>query len=180
MCQPATVNQEVKVHPFEKAGLGRAPFAFVAMRENVYSACPGHSQPGGTCDYCGTGIMYECVIESSDGKRFVVGSDCVRKTYDPKLVPLVESVERERKRDLARAARKRRLDAAIARATADLPGCREWVEANRQKLSGMRHPNDWMAKRGETLAGYLDWTLRVRGPVDAVAVVKSWQSKIES
>ena len=69
------------VHPFEKAGLGKAPFRCVGMSENWYVTGNGsHRQPGGCCEYCGTGILYEYTIKDSEGKTFVVGSDCVEKT----------------------------------------------------------------------------------------------------
>jgi hypothetical protein len=67
-------------HPFEKAGLGYAPFRCVGCRENWFEMPGFGRKPGGTCDYCGTGILYEFVIKSADGKSFVVGCDCVRKT----------------------------------------------------------------------------------------------------
>lgn len=67
-------------HPFEKSGLGKAPFRCVDVVENWYSACAGHKQPGGSCAYCGTGIAYEYVIVGSDGSQFKVGSDCVMRT----------------------------------------------------------------------------------------------------
>lgn len=70
---------EERLHPFEEAGLGLAPFRFAGMSVNVYSAAPGHSQPGGCCAYCYQGIKYECCIVSSDGKRFTVGMDCVER-----------------------------------------------------------------------------------------------------
>jgi len=67
-------------HPFEKSGLGYAPFRCVGCRENWF-VMPGFGQkPGGTCDYCGTGILYEYVILDKNGKEFVVGCECVRKT----------------------------------------------------------------------------------------------------
>jgi hypothetical protein len=67
-------------HPFEKAGLGYAPFRCVGCRENWF-VMPGFGRkPGGTCDYCGTGILYEFVIKDKNGKSFVVGCDCVAKT----------------------------------------------------------------------------------------------------
>ena len=70
-----------KLHPFQKAGLGVAPFKCVGVSTNWYVTAGGaHRQPGGTCDYCGTGILYEYKIVSSDGKQFVVGSRCVEKT----------------------------------------------------------------------------------------------------
>jgi len=72
------------VHPFEKAGLGKAPFHCVGIRENVYVTAGGaHRQPGGCCNYCGTGIQWEYIIKSSDGATFVVGSDCVQRTGEP-------------------------------------------------------------------------------------------------
>ena len=37
------------IHPFEKSGLGVAPFRFVGVSEKVYCACPGApEQPGAT------------------------------------------------------------------------------------------------------------------------------------
>jgi hypothetical protein len=68
------------LHPFERAGLGKAPFRCYGVVENWYSAGPGHKQPGGSCDYCGTGIAYEYLIRGSDEREFKVGCDCVRKT----------------------------------------------------------------------------------------------------
>lgn len=68
------------IHPFEKAGLGKAPFHCVGVRENWFEMPGFGRKPGGTCHYCGTGILYEYVINSSNGKQFVVGCDCVRKT----------------------------------------------------------------------------------------------------
>lgn len=67
-------------HPFEKAGLGYAPFRCVGCRENWFEMPGFGRKPGGTCDYCGTGILYEFVINDKNGKSFVVGCDCVAKT----------------------------------------------------------------------------------------------------
>lgn len=101
---------ETTLHPFENSGLGQAPFRLVAIRKNIYSAAPGHSQPGGCCAYCSQGILWECVIRSHDGKVFTVGQDCVRKLErdDNKLVDAV-------KRELARIAREEREAAREAR-----------------------------------------------------------------
>lgn len=74
------------IHPFEVAGLGRAPFRLVGFERKVGPiklACgtevgsPG--QPMGTCDFCGTGIADCYQIRSADLKTFVVGCDCVMK-----------------------------------------------------------------------------------------------------
>lgn len=101
---------ETTLHPFEVAGLGQAPFRLVAIRKNIYSAAPGHSQPGGCCAYCSQGILYECVIRSHDGQTFTVGQDCVRK-LDRADNRLVDSVKRE----LAKIAREDRETAREAR-----------------------------------------------------------------
>lgn len=69
------------MHPFTKSGLGSAPFRCVGVRKNAYQACHGAPvQPGGSCNHCGTGIMYEYIIRNAEGGQFVVGSDCVMKT----------------------------------------------------------------------------------------------------
>ena len=94
-----------KRHAFETAGLGLAPFRFVGCVEKKYQACHGAPiQPGGTCDFCGNAIMECCVIISSDGRTFMVGSVCVYKTGDAGLVRVVKADERRRKaeRDAAR------------------------------------------------------------------------------
>lgn len=67
-------------HPFEKAGLGYAPFRCVSCRENWFEMPGFGRKPGGSCNYCGTGILYEYVIKDKNGKTFVVGCDCVEKT----------------------------------------------------------------------------------------------------
>lgn len=83
----------VGMHAFEKAGLGAAPFKFVGCYEDRGPKVIGHQggctitvgspgQPMGTCKYCGQGILVCCVIRSSDGKEFTVGSDCVARTGD--------------------------------------------------------------------------------------------------
>lgn len=70
------------IHPFERRGLGRAPFRCTGGYESKYQACQGAPiQPGSTCDYCGTGIMSVFTIKSADGNEFKVGCDCVAKTY---------------------------------------------------------------------------------------------------
>lgn len=79
------------VHPFEKAGLGIAPFRFVRCYEAKYQACPGAPiQPGSTCDYCGTAIMYVFIVRGTNGPEFKVGCDCVEKTDAGHLVGAVK------------------------------------------------------------------------------------------
>lgn len=77
-----------KLHPFEKAGLGKAPFKFVRMERKVGPVQLGNGfsvgapgQPMGTCNYCLQGISNCFSIRSADGKEFVVGCDCIEKLY---------------------------------------------------------------------------------------------------
>lgn len=67
-------------HPFEKAGLGKAPFRCIGVEEMVFTMPGGYSKAGGACQYCGTGIRWAFQIKSSDGAHFHVGCDCVEKT----------------------------------------------------------------------------------------------------
>jgi len=141
------------VHIFERAGLGKAPFRLMATNVNKYQACPGAPiQPGGTCDYCGSSIMYEFFIRSQDGKTFKVGSDCVCKTEDAGLRRVVNAKVREMKIK----ATHERQDARIAAAHALLPS----VEA---KLRALPHPQDWRAAAGESKFSQIAWYLANAG-----------------
>ena len=117
-------------HPFTRSGHGTAPFTFIRCYVKTYQACQGAPvQPGGSCDHCGTGIHYHFVIRSAEGDEFVVGSSCVEKTPDRKLIRVVRfqmsRMQQERKR--AQRAEEDRLsarrNAAAARSfLADHPG----------------------------------------------------------
>lgn len=74
--------ETVRSHRWELAGLGRAPFTCFGMTEQRHDMGGGHSKAGGTCDYCGQGILYVFHIRSSDGRKFKVGCDCVAHTHD--------------------------------------------------------------------------------------------------
>jgi hypothetical protein len=81
----------VSIHPFERAGLGRAPFRLVGVHSDVGPhkhtdpatgltvevGSPG--QPMGCCKYCFQGIANVYTVLSADGKRFTVGSDCAER-----------------------------------------------------------------------------------------------------
>lgn len=87
-----TDNQEhVGRHVFEIAGLGLAPFRFVGLSENALRFPDGSSKAGGSCDYCGAGIRWECHIRSADGRRSKIGCDCVRKCGDAGLLQAYKS-----------------------------------------------------------------------------------------
>lgn len=72
--------------------------------------------------------MHEYTIVSAEGNRFVVGSDCVRKTESPGLIR----------------------EAAKVRDTAELENAKEFFEANVEKLRTHPHPKI-------TTLTFLDW-----------------------
>ena len=109
----------MKQHVFEKAELGKAPFKFVSYEYKVYQACQGAPiQVGGSCDYCGTGIKHFHWITSADGNRFKVGSECVNKTGDNKLVSETKEGVRRVKAQIKRQKREEKR----------LEGQRNWCE----------------------------------------------------
>jgi len=68
------------MHPFEQRGLGSAPYVYTGLEKKVQAGVMGAAdRPGGTCDYCGTSIMYAYQFKAADGRRFKVGSECMMK-----------------------------------------------------------------------------------------------------
>jgi hypothetical protein len=125
------------VHPFEKAGLGKAPFTFTGLQRVTFQAAPGAPvQVGGSCDYCATGIVLHFFIRSSDGKSFKVGCDCVAKTGDRGLIKATKqgkkellATEKNVRQEASRA--QRRKDTQAARAERALVS----VEAQKEILA---------------------------------------------
>lgn len=151
---------EMNVHPFEKAGLGKAPFKFVGMEtrvgpikfiENgveVQAGAPG--QPMGTCEYCGMGIAVCCSIRSSDGKHFIVGSTCVEKTSKE----LTRAMKPELKKHKKAVAQER-----VAKAKAVFEN-----EAGVQvELAKSPHSNVYMKARGLTAKDEAEWLFKYGG-----------------
>lgn len=171
------MTMTLDIHPWEKAGLGKAPFRFVGVTEKTYTACPGApAVPAGTCDYCGNGILYCYGIRSADGKEFVVGCECVRKLDKNALVNATEfdkarlKLERDKraaKRNVIHAREKARIDAAIA--LLDRP---EVAAA----VANIPHPNASMAKDGRTYADYIEYMRRMAGNSGMIRVAKVIES----
>lgn len=141
------------IHPFELAGLGKAPFRFEGVRENVYIACQGaEPQPGGSCDYCCNGIRYEYWVSGADGARFKVGCDCIARLYkESKIIadPVKRAVD-EHRRKLAR-------DIRHAREKAQLADMRARLAPHRARMESLPHSRDWAAAKGQTMANEYDW-----------------------
>jgi len=130
-------------HPFERAGLGKAPFRCVGMSVEQYQAIPGDPscpmQPGASCDYCGQGIMLVYRIQGVDGARFKVGCDCVRKTGDTRLVAQASDLERKHNRALAASRKAKKLASRAERNAVELAD----VLASLDELAGHPAVSQW-------------------------------------
>lgn len=145
------------VHPFEAAGLGKAPFRVVGVERRVgpiplpdgsFAGAPG--QPMGCCQFCFTGIAECWLIQSADGRQSVVGCDCVRKTGDVVL--------RKEMAPLQRTLRHAREDARIDAARRLLG-----LASVRDALAEEPHPLAYRAARGETALGFAEWSMESCG-----------------
>ena len=174
-----------KLHPFEAAGLGKAPFIYVGMEHKIgpitmadgitQIGSPG--QPMGSCDYCGKGIAYCYSIKSADGKRFVVGSDCVAKLYKESNVDasalaldkVYQAIKAEKNLLLAKARHKRE-DAALAAGMV-------WAEGNKVILQSMECPSKYHAK--QTQWDVYEWYMRNAGCKGKLGCIQVLQRLIE-
>ena len=150
-------------HPFEKSGLGKAPFSCTHVSENVFALPDGTSKAGGCCDYCGTGIRWEFWIKGSvaGAKQFKVGCDCVAKTgWGIEGFEKVRADHtRARRQEGAakrRAARQAQVAAERAQRQADrLEATQAWRDANSAvlaRLTAYEGTNDFLRSFTATLA----------------------------
>lgn len=87
----------MKIHPFEKQELGKAPFRVINYFESDRDQ-NGRPITTGVCAYCGMfGLVHQFVIQSSEGKTSIIGSSCIEKTD----IELYRSANR-RKADIMR------------------------------------------------------------------------------
>lgn len=107
------------IDKWEIQGLGKGPFRCVGMfkmpnKETAtihdYMALP-QGYGAGCCAVCGTGLVYNYMINSADGRKFVVGCDCVWKRGDTVVVNEMKKLKRDHEVS-AKAAKK----AAVTRA----------------------------------------------------------------
>lgn len=139
-------------HPWERAGLGHAPYRFIGASREVYQAVPGDPgcplQPAGSCDFCGQAIWDQVRFESADGKRFKVGHDCAARASEGGKK--MEQWKREHDRKV-RADRKARRVAAASTANAELLTRCEGLVAQMSALPapiGAKNHNVYLAARG--------------------------------
>lgn len=101
-----------KTHIWTEAGLGQAPFRVVRLetredRAGIESERKSNGQTYTTnhcttCDACGTAIYNAYHIQSSDGRRFKVGCDCLEKTGSKGLIDQAKREARKREQDAKR------------------------------------------------------------------------------
>src|SRR5690348_498740 len=98
------MTEAFKMHPFELT-LGPGPYRYVGFGKIQVSETFGARYDGpevergaGTCAHCGMGIMNIYVVETSENKRFGVGSDCIMKAgMEAKELSKVERAVRDHK-----------------------------------------------------------------------------------
>lgn len=165
----AATMAEAKIHPFESAGFGHAPFTFVGCTRSVFKASPdAPMQPGTSCDYCGTAIMDVYHVRSSNGVTFKVGSDCINKAwadFDEEIPVAFRLAIKKVQRAKADAARERRWARTALRCSL----MREFLIAHPALMADKPHPTPYRADKGETLHDYLLWCLN-SGPESS----KTW------
>lgn len=157
------------LHPFERSHLGLAPFRCVGHERRVIVHGIGPTavvQPAGTCDHCGTGIADCYVILSSDGKRFVVGSSCVEKTYKEVNTAVPVDIRRQIAavaRVKSEARRQAKWDAIKPRQEA----AQMILDARPALFTDRPHTNAFFANQGKTFRDYVIFNL-TRGGLDGI------------
>lgn len=172
--KPAMSTETHELHPFERSGLGVAPFRYVSHERKVGPIMVGMSQVGapgqpmGSCQHCGTGIADCFWVESADGKTFYVGSDCILKLYRESnrtasqlaRDPFYQAFKKEKNR-IATARRNEREAAKIAEGTA-------WALENQVKLMETKDPN----RTERSLWDRYQWFQQNAGNAGKIKVIK--------
>lgn len=154
------------IHPFEKSGLGKAPFRYVGMvyQEISYGervigsvgGVPVATKPGGTCDHCGAYIVDMFRIVSGDGIESKVGCDCIDKVNQ---VLGTARIADDRKK-----AKQAREKARIAAAIVALDSA--------HLLRSQPHPTAWRAGQGDTMIDYCRWMFANAGHTGKLATAR--------
>jgi len=151
-------------HAFEIAGLGKAPFKFVGYEYKTYRSCAdAPEQVGGSCDFCGQGIKHFCWVEDSEGKRFKVGPECIKKSNDNGIVkkykedPNVRKLKREQRH---------------AREKIKIEELKVIIEENKERLSNIDHPNSSSYFEDKTFLDYVEWMMSHAGNSGKIKMMK--------
>ena len=164
---------KIYAHCFESAGLGKAPYKYDGMTENVFDNKDGTTKAGGCCDYCFAGIRYEYWLKSADGKRFKVGCDCVAKVGDTGLLKIIQhspefvahKLATENKRALA-------VDAEL----------NALISANSETFRSHRHPlnfNNLQTNEPLSYMDYVEWMMRNCGRSGKAKLLRTIKKHLE-
>lgn len=126
--QNEKTNDQVVVH--KKYRMGVAPYTYIGVwstpsrsmleKEHVAYYRAINERPkccNFFCDHCGMNIDHHYIIKDSEGKNFVVGSSCIEKIGEVKLVEKAKKAERDRinkkNRERSQLAREKRAEKRI-------------------------------------------------------------------
>lgn len=117
------------LHPFEAAGLGKAPFT-----------CYRVDDLGGRCALCSTKLKYRFHVRGTDGAECVVGSECVLKTAAELLGfkeqrTQLERRLREQQAQARQQAKLAKVERLFAEWKADNGPLLEWMESKRHTFN---------------------------------------------
>lgn len=153
-------------HPFERSGLGPAPFRFVGHERRVHADYPGApAQPGSTCDHCGTAIAECFFVTAADGQTSKVGCECIRK-LDKRECVVTDALRAKRASDRERrhAREQKQIDHG------------KWLlaVARRRRSPSLDepHPDPYHADRGLTRADWCDWMFANAGNAGKLIVCR--------
>lgn len=107
---------------FPSKGLAEANiWAYQNALRELYESQKGLGVSGGCCQHCGMVLMHNFVLEGQDGRRFVVGSDCIRRSGEmtSAIKRAAEAASRRAAEDRRRAEEAREYAAFLARIGAD-------------------------------------------------------------
>lgn len=151
------------IHPWEAAGLGKAPFRWLGVSRKVgpvrtvladgttlEQGAPG--QPMGSCAFCGMGIAECHEIKGACGALFIVGCDCVRRVYaaGDRVLTQAETASRKLRNEAARAraaCKAEQVEAELTRLLADEPTRARLAALPGPEFGTMLEHADWMARR---------------------------------
>lgn len=170
------------VHPFERSGLGKAPYRFRKIEDTGSTDSMGlrtvgqvdgyhvHTTPGGTCEHCGTAIIVKAHFVSADGHQFHVGIDCAEKAY--------QKVDRfdAAKAALKKAVSKRRAAQRKAREVTKLEELQTLIDDNEDFYATLPHPRGFTNRETGaplTMLDQINWTMKRAGTKGKLALLKT-------
>lgn len=168
------VAEEIGVHAWELAGLGKPPYKFVSWSYRVFRACPdAPAQAGATCQFCGHAIMNCCEIKSADGKEFIVGCDCVERIGEKGIVEQFKTSPEYRKHQ-----EKVRREKAVYAGDR----VRQLLNDNRAKFVSLPHPYGFYNRKTGLPLNFLDyceWMLEHSGDSGIVKLARRVSRELE-